>query len=246
MAHFLQIGLEGSENTRLAYSTDLATFEAYCVGHQFIPYPADVTTLAAYVAYMANLPRKLATITRHLAAIQKKHQLLGLPSAVGSPALDVVLKGVARVVGKRQKQTPAFTVAELKDAIKRLDLESAAGVRDRALLLLGFAGAFRRSELIAFDLEQIELTDAALVLHMARSKTNQTGEVEDKAVFYAGNPLFCPVRAFQDWHKLLGRTSGPVFVSLLRGKKAGDAVPTDKRLSDIRVNRLVKLHLGEI
>lgn len=65
-------------------------------------------------------------------------------------------------------------------------------------LLLGFAGAFRRSELISLDLEQIELTDAALVLHLARGKTNQTGEVESKAVFYAGNPLLCPVRAFQD------------------------------------------------
>lgn len=155
VAHFLQISLDGSENTRLAYSTDLATFKAYCLGQQLMPYSAEVMTLAAYVAHMANLPRKLATISRHLAAIQKKNQLLGLPSAVGSPALDVVLKGVARVVGKRQKQASAFTVAELKDAIKGLDLESAAGVRDLALLLLGFAGAFRRSELVTLDLEQI-------------------------------------------------------------------------------------------
>jgi integrase len=245
VARFLELGLEGAENTRLAYATDLVTFEAYCLTHRLTPYPAEVTTLAGYVAHLANLPRKLATITRHLAAIQKKHQMLGLSSAVGSPSLDVVLKGVARVVGKRQKQAPAFSVADLKNAIKALDLETAAGIRDRALLLIGFAGAFRRSELVALDLEQIELTDAALVLHMARSKTNQTGEVEDKAVFYAGNPLFCPVRAFQDWHRLLGRTSGPVFVSLVRGKKAGEAVPTTKRLSDVRVNRLVKLHLGE-
>ncbi|TDN39854.1 hypothetical protein E4631_23245 [Hymenobacter sp. UV11] len=245
VARFLELGLEGAENTRLGYASDLATFESYCTAHQLTPYPADVATLAGYVAHLANLPRKLATISRHLAAIQKKHQMLGLRSAVGSPALDVVLKGVARVVGKRQKQAPAFSVDDLKTAIKSLDLESAAGIRDRALLLLGFAGAFRRSELVALDLEQIELTDAALVLHMARSKTNQTGEVEDKAVFYAGNPLFCPVRAFQDWHKLLGRTSGPVFVSLVRGKTAGDAAPTTNRLSDVRVNRLVKLHLGE-
>jgi site-specific recombinase XerC len=135
-------------------------------------------------------------------------------------------------------------VADLKQAIKSLDLESAACIRDRALLL-SFAGAFWRSELVALDLEQIELTDAALVLHMAKSKTNRTGEVEDKAVFYAGNPLVCPARAFQDWHRLLSRTSGPVFVSLVRGKEASEAVPTMKRLSDVRVNRLVRLYLEE-
>jgi site-specific recombinase XerC len=245
VARYLVRGLEGADNTRLAYATDLHTFEAYCEQHQLTPYPATVTTLASYVAHLADLPRKLATITRHLSAIQKKHQLLGLPSAVSSPALEVLMKGVAREVGKRQKQAPAFTVAHLKNAVKALDLETAAGIRDRALLLLGFAGAFRRSELVALNLEHIELTDAALLLHLGKSKTNQAGEVEDKAVFYASNPLFCPVRAFQDWHKLLGRTSGPAFVSLLRGKKAGESTPSTKRLSDVRVNRLVKLHLGE-
>ena len=245
VSRYLVRGLEGADNTRLAYATDLATFEAYCTEHGLEPYPAHVTTLAGYVTHLADLPRKLATIARHLAAINKKHQLLGLPSAVGAPALDVVMKGVSRELGKRQKQAPAFTVAYLKNVIKALDLETAAGIRDRALLLLGFAGAFRRSELVALDLEQVELMDAALVLHLGRSKTNQTGEVEDKAVFYAANPLFCPVRAFQDWQRLLGRTAGPVFVSLRKGKTAGDAVPTEKRLSDVRVNRLVKQHLGE-
>lgn len=245
VSRYLVRGLEGSDNTRLAYATDLATYEAYCTEHELLPFPAHVTTLAGYVAHLADQPRKLATIARHLAAINKKHQLLGLPSAVGASALDVLMKGIAREIGKRQKQAPAFTVAHLKNVIKTLDLESAAGLRDRALLLLGFAGAFRRSELVALDLEQVELTETALLLHLGKSKTNQTGEAEDKAVFYAANSLFCPVRAFQDWQRLLGRTSGPVFVSLRKGKTAGDAVPTDKRLSDVRVNRLVKQHLGE-
>ena len=124
-------------------------------------------------------------------------------------------------------------------------LESAAGLRDRALLLLRFTGVFRHSELVALDLKQVELKDAALVLHLGKSKTNQAGETEDKAIFYAANPLFCPVRAFQDWQRLLGRTSGPVFVSLLRGKKGEPGTPSLKRLSDVRVNRLVKQHLGE-
>ncbi|MBD2769370.1 tyrosine-type recombinase/integrase [Hymenobacter sp. BT664] len=245
VARYLVRGLEGADNTRLAYATDLASFEAYCSELQLEPYPASVATLAGYVAYLADKPRKLATIHRHLAAIAKKHQLMGLPSAVDAPALNVLLKGVARELGKRQKQAPAFTVAQLKQALNTLDLETAAGLRDRALLLMGFAGAFRRSELVALDLEQIEMNDAALVVHLRSSKTNQAGETEDKALFYAATPRYCPVRAFLDWQRVLGRSSGPVFVSLVRGQKAGESKPSQKRLSDVRVNRLVKQHLGE-
>lgn len=73
IVRFLELGLDGAEDTRLAYATDLVTFEAYCLTHQFTLYLAAVTTLAGYVAHIANLPRKLATITRHLAAIQKEH-----------------------------------------------------------------------------------------------------------------------------------------------------------------------------
>ena len=101
---------------------------------------------------------------------------------------------------------------------------------------------------MALDLEHIELTDAALILSLP--KTNQTGELEQKAVFYASNPLFCPIRAYKVWVELLGeRTEGPVFVSLSRGKTGEAGTPSRRRLSDRRVNLLVNLfvkeHLGE-
>ena len=94
-----------------------------------------MVTLASYVAHLADIPRKLATINRHLAAIEKNHQLLGLSSAISAPALDVLRKGVARAVGKKQKQAPAFSVAHLKKCIAELDLTRLEGIRARTPLI---------------------------------------------------------------------------------------------------------------
>ncbi|MFD2719963.1 tyrosine-type recombinase/integrase [Hymenobacter monticola] len=238
-------GLHGADNTRLAYSADLKSFEAYCEANALTPYPADAATLAAYIAHLADLPRKLATIRRHLAAIQKKHELHGHPSAVGSKPVETVLRGIGRVVGKKQKQAPAFTVEALKQAIRGLDLTTPVGLRDRAILLLGFAGAFRRSELVALNVEALEYKNGALVLHLDKSKTNQQGETEDKAVFYAPTPLFCPIRACEEWLAVLGRTSGPLFVSMVRAKPGQPGRPGARRLTDGRLNSVVKAHLGD-
>ena len=105
---YLLRGLEGSDNTRLAYSADLRSYEAYCALHQLAPWPAALETLASYVAHLADVGRKLATINRHLAAIEKNHQLLGLPSAVNAPALDVLRKGVARADWQKAKAGPGL------------------------------------------------------------------------------------------------------------------------------------------
>ncbi|SHL96933.1 tyrosine-type recombinase/integrase [Hymenobacter psychrotolerans] len=244
VARYIKAGLEGADNTVLAYSADLKSFGDFCQLHGLNQLPADVATLARYVADLADIPRKLSTIRRHLAAIHKHHQLRGYLSPVRADELALVMEGITRTLGKRQKQAPAFTVEELKESIRRLDVTTTAGLRDRALLLLGFAGAFRRSELVALDVEHLEFTEKALIVHLAKSKTNQAGEVEDKAVFYAATSAFCPVRCTRAWLQQLGRNTGPLFVSLKRGKVKGQAMPTLKRLSPLRVNELVQLHLN--
>jgi integrase len=155
-----------------------------------------------------------------------------------------VLEGIARVRGKRQKQAPAFTVAHLKQVIRGLDRTTPAGLRDRALLLLGFAGAFRRSELAALNTEQVRLTPRALLLDLAGSKTNQHGELETKAVFYAPDELYCPVRAVQEWQALLGRPTGPLFVRLARGAAGQPARLGPHRLTAKGINELVQKHFG--
>ncbi|WP_303312788.1 tyrosine-type recombinase/integrase [Hymenobacter sp. BT730] len=241
---YVEAGLHGAENTKRGYAADLRSFQDYCTHHQVLHLPAEVTTVAGYVSQMADRGLKLATIRRHVAAIAKLHQLAGKPSPTGHEALQVVLDGIARVVGKRQRQAPAFTVAELKQAIRTLDLTTPTGLRDRALLLLGFAGAFRRSELVALNVEDTELTRQALVIHLRQSKTNQYGLEEDKAVFYSPSADFCPVRAVQEWVECLGRSQGPLFTRMSRGNQQRPAQPGKERLTDQSVNDLVQRHLG--
>ncbi|WP_343069187.1 tyrosine-type recombinase/integrase [Hymenobacter citatus] len=269
MAGFLEAGLQGAANTERAYTSDLKSYVAFCERHGLQAVPADVDTLTEYVAYLATekpapkpsvggsgekkkqkgqqpltRPHALATIQRHLAAIRKAHQLAGYRLPATLDALNVVMDGIARTLGKRQDQAPAFTVDELKHAIRRIDLDTSAGIRDRALLLLGFAGAFRRSELVDLNIEQLEFTERALLVHLAKSKTNQYGAVEDKAIFYAPTLDYCPVRCLRAWLNLLGRTTGPLFVKIPRTTPGQMAVPSQKRLSDISINKLVQKRLG--
>ncbi|MBU6123262.1 tyrosine-type recombinase/integrase [Hymenobacter siberiensis] len=265
VAGFLETGLQGAANTERAYTSDLKSYVAFCEQHGLRALPADVETLTEYVAYLATEkaepaagdrqkkkkgqqpltgPHALATIKRHLAAIRKAHQLAGYRLPATLDALNIVMEGIARTLGKRQDQAQAFTVEELKQAIRRIDLETAAGLRDRALLLLGFAGAFRRSELVGLNIEQLEFTERALLVHLAKSKTNQYGAVEDKAIFYAPNMDFCPVRSLRAWLNLLGRTTGPLFVKIPRTTPGRLATPSEKRLSDISLNKLVQKRLG--
>jgi site-specific recombinase XerD len=258
---FLETGLQGAANTE----RDLKSYVKFCSLHGFTAVPTDVTTLTEYVAYLASekpglptggrgsrekgqqpltQPHSLATIKRHLASIRKAHQLAGHRLPTTLDALNIVMEGIARTLGKRQNQAPAFTVEELKQAIRRIDLDTSAGLRDRALLLLGFAGAFRRSELVGLNIEQLEFTERALLVHLAKSKTNQYGAVEDKAIFYAPNMDYCPVRGLRAWLNLLGRTSGPLFVKIPRAAPRQMAIPSEKRLSDISINKLVQKRLG--
>ena len=240
---YLEAGLQGSANTERSYKSDLKTYLAYCAQQQLASLPADVATISHYVTHLADLGRKFSTIKHHLAAIHKLHQLHGYQSRIDADQIELLLKGIARLKGKRQKQAPAFTRDELRDAINRLDLTTALGLRDRALLLLGFFGAFRRSELRALNLEQLEFSRENLLLHLGKSKTNQFGEVEIKAVFYSSDYRYCPVRAVQDWLDQLGRDTGPLFVSLRRVPGQA-AVASAARLSDISINEIVKEHLG--
>ena len=267
VAGFLETGLQGAANTERAYTSDLKSYVAFCARYGLVAVPADVATLTEYVAYLASAkpepapangrapkkqkgqqpltgPHALATIQRHLAAIRKAHQLAGYPLPATLDALHTVMDGIARTLGKRQNQAPAFTVAELKQALGRIDGETSAGIRDRALLLLGFAGAFRRSELGDLNIEHLEFTEKALLVHLAKSKTNQYGAIEDKAIFYAPNADFCPVRCLRAWLVLLDRTTGPLFVKIPRAAPNQRAIPSAKRLSAISINKLVQKRLG--
>lgn len=241
-ARYVLTGQQGAANTQRAYAGDWRRFTAWCHEHGRPALPADVPTAAAFVTALAEAGKKVATIQRHCASLSKAHQLAGLPTPTDDRQFKVLLEGISREKGVRQKQAPAFTLAYFKRVVHGLDADRPDGVRDRALLLLGLAGAFRRDELASLDIEHLRFDDDGLVVELPKSKTNQKGEAEEKAIFFAPDRRSCPVRAVKDWLALLGQhgqTSGPLFRSFHKGQRL-----SRRRLSTFSLNEIVQRRLG--
>ncbi|GAC1598014.1 MAG: site-specific integrase [Hymenobacter sp.] len=236
---YVEAGLQGAPNTARAYAGDWRRFTEWCTEHGQVALPASVDTLAGFVTHLAEAGKKVSTIQRHCAAISKAHALRDLASPTDDKKFKVLLDGISRLKGVRQKQAPAFSLASFKRTIKHLDASTPVGLRDKVILLLGFTGAFRRSELSALDLDDLTFSEDGLTINLKRSKTNQLGEAEEKAIFYSPDPALCPIRTLQAWLRLLERTSGPILVSFRKGGRL-----TDRRLTDVHLNKIVQRHLG--
>ncbi|WP_324680737.1 tyrosine-type recombinase/integrase [Hymenobacter sp. GOD-10R] len=238
-ARYVEAGLSGAANTAKAYAGDLKRFGAWCMAHGLEPLPASVDTLAGFVTHLAQTGKKVATIQRHCAAVSKAHALRGLDSPTDDKKFKILLEGISRVKGVRQKQAPAFTLAAFKRIVKSIDAQTVAGQRDKVILLLGFSGAFRRSELSALNIEDLSFAEEGLLVDLKKSKTNQLGENEEKAIFYSPELPLCPIRSLQSWLKTLGRSEGPLLVSLRKNSHL-----THRRLTDKHVNLIVQRYLG--
>lgn len=233
-----RLGLQGAYNTQRAYKADLKNFNEWCEENGQIALPASPETLAGYVAHLADTC-KWATINRRLAAISKLHQLQNLETPTQNRVFKTVMEGIKRANGIRQKQAPAFKLHKLKSILRDIDTESNAKLRDKALLLLGFTGAFRRSELVALNIEDLQFTEEGLIVSMQKSKTNQYGDYEEKAIFYSPEAVLCPIRTLQSWMQRLEKNADALFVRV----RKGDKITTD-RLTDKTVNDLVKTYFG--
>jgi integrase len=216
-----------SENTQRAYRVDLDRFENW--GGAI---PASDRMIAAYLADHAET-HSAATLTRWVASISKAHRAAGLASPTTSELVKATLRGIKRRNGSAQHQaTPLLrddlflVLATVGDAIK--------DVRDRALLLVGFAGGFRRSELVALNCEDLEHVRQGIVVHLRRSKTDQAGEGRKIGIPH-GRTRHCPVKALAEWLSRSKIDAGPLFRSLNRH---GHLLPA--RLSGEAVSILIK------
>ncbi len=155
------------------------------------------------------------------------------PSPTGDPAVRAVWAGIKRTKGTAQHGKTAAVTADLRRMVRALP-EGTIGKRNRALLLLGFAGAFRRSELVGLDVADVAVTGDGLVVTLRRSKTDQEGAGRTVGIPYGSDPTTCPVRATTGWIAMAGLTAGPLFRSITRhGRVQG-------RLSDWAVAQVVK------
>ncbi len=219
-------------STRRAYASDWADFASWCQAQNRAALPAQPETVALYVTALAD-QRKVATIQRRIAAISQAHQFAGHPSPTRDIVLRTVMAGIRRAKGRAQVGKRPILTEDLRLLIAELP-DTAAGQRDRALLLLGFAGGFRRSELVGLNVADLNFTRDGLVVQLRRSKTDPEGQGREVGIPYGSNPATCPVRAVRAWADALG-DDGPLFRPINRHGQV-----LNRRLTDKSVALIVK------
>jgi site-specific recombinase XerD len=226
---------EKALSTRKAYGTDFRLFKVYCDAKGVSALPASPETVAAYLAAEAQTA-KPSTIGRRVAAIRYAHKLAGVETPTDAEGVKATVRGIRRTFGgARNKKTPAVS-AKMQSMVATAP-EGLAGLRDRALLLVGFAGAFRRSELVALDVADIEETETGLLVTIRGSKTDQ--EREGVTIAIARGDIACPVKALREWLDAAGIESGPLFRPI---NKVGTVAAT--RLTCRSVANFVKAYAG--
>lgn len=233
--------------THRALRADWAVFTAWCAAHAVPALPATPETAAAFLADQAKGPRgtdgthedpkAVATLARYRASIGKMHKLRGHPSPMADPRVKEVMAGIRRrrgVGNPGAKQ--AFSADVALRSLDALALTHVQGVRDRAILLLGFATALRRAELCDLDLGDLTWREEGVVVLVRKSKTDQERRGREVAVpRLDATPNLCPVRALRTWIGFLHADTGPLFRGLRRG---GIIKPT--RLTAAQVGKIVQ------
>jgi site-specific recombinase XerD len=222
-----------ADNTVRGYQSDWREFCNWCQSHGVGPLPASAESVAVYIAECASC-LKVGSVQRRLNAIAEAHKATGAESPTRSPIVNNTMKGIRRTKGTAPVQKSAALTDDIRAMVDQCDA-GLIGARDRALVLLGFASAFRRSELVALDVEECAFGKDGLIITLRRSKTDQTCAGRKIGIPYGANPDTCPVRTVLGWIELPGITNGPLFRSISRhGRQQPGA------LSPIDVARVVK------
>jgi site-specific recombinase XerD len=231
-AEFLVAEKAGS--TQAAYRSDYKIFVSYCTARGLAAMPATVETVMGFLSAEAKGGAKASTLGRRVAAIRYAHKAAGHEPPTGSEAVKALMRGIRRTIGTTKVQKSPATADVVRSMLDGCP-DTLKGKRDRALLALGFAGAFRRSELVALQVEDLIEGPDGFRITIRRSKTDQEGQGQEIAV-PRGSKLR-PVAAVQDWLAAAGITEGTVFRSITKGGIVGAALSSDA------VADVVKLHI---
>lgn len=204
-----------AENTRIAYASDLRHFESW--GGRV---PASAETVASYLADHAdNL--SVATLVRCMASLSKAHKARGLSNPTASELVGATMRGIKRTRGGAQREAKPLLRDDLLAVLDAMG-NGLKDIRDRALLLIGFAGALRRSELVGLDVADVEHVRQGIVLLLRRSKTDQLGEGRRIGIPF-GRTRWCPVAALDAWIAASGISEGAIFRPVDRHGRVHDA-----------------------
>ena len=202
-----------SLNTIRAYQSDFNDFSLFCSKNGFQSMPTQPKILALYLTDLSS-KSKYSTLKRRLASISILHKIKGHYIDTKHPIIIENLMGIKRVKGSNQKGKKPLLINDLKTIIKAIDQSKEKDkrkIRDKALLLTGFSGGFRRSELVDIEYEDIEFVSEGVKIFVKRSKTDQSGEGMTKAIPYFDNENYCPVKALKKWTEIIDFKNGKIF-----------------------------------
>tara|TARA_B100000989_G_scaffold191632_1_gene144405 strand:- start:2370 stop:3275 length:906 start_codon:yes stop_codon:yes gene_type:complete len=198
-----------ANNTLRAYQSDFRDFSAFCSKNGFSSMPSQPKIIALYITHLSK-SSKFSTLKRRIASISVLHKLKGHYLDTKHPIIMENLHGIKRTLGTRQKAKKPILINDLRLIIKAIDEEK---IRDKALILIGFSGGFRRSELVNIHYDDIEFVTEGVKILIKRSKTDQSGEGNIKAIPYFDNQEFCPVVTLKNYvsKKFSNSNNGKIF-----------------------------------
>ena len=230
-----------ASNTLRAYKSDFKNFAAFCSSHGLNSLPSEPKIIALYLTHLSKTS-KISTLRRRLVSISMIHKLKGHYLDTKHPIIIENLMGIKRVKGSIQKGKKPILINHLKSIINVIDdqkAEEIKKIRDKTILLVGFGGGFRRTELISIDHEDLEFVPEGVKITIKRSKTDQFGEGMIKGLPYFTNEKYCPVINLKKWIELSNIKSGPIFRRFAKG-----SVLTNNRLTDQSVVLIIKDYLN--
>ena len=228
-------------NTLRAYKSDFKDFGAFCAKHSFNSMPTEPKIVSLYLTHLSK-SSKMSTLRRRLVSISMVHKIKGHYLDTKHPVIIENLMGIKRLKGTIQKGKKPILINHLKSIINVINeqkIEEIKKARDKSIVLIGFGGGFRRTELVSLDHEDLEFVPEGLKITIKRSKTDQFGEGMTKGLPYFDNEVYCPVTNLKKWLELSKIKDGPIFRRFAKGLSI-----TKNRLTDQTVVLLIKNYLS--
>ena len=229
-----------ANNTLRAYKSDFKDFGAFCSKHRLNSLPTEPKIVSIYLTHLSK-NSKISTLRRRLVSISMVHKLKGHYLDTKHPIIVENLMGIRRVKGSIQKGKKPILINHLKSVINVINeqkINEIKKLRDKSLILIGFGGGFRRSELISIDYEDLEFVTEGLKINIKKSKTDQFGEGMIKGIPYFNSEIYCPITNLKKWLEVSQIKSGAIFRRFSKGLSL-----TNKRLTDQSVVLLMKEYL---
>ncbi len=226
-----------ANNTLRAYKSDFKDFGAFCAKHGFNTMPTDPKIVSLYLTHL-SAKTKVSTLRRRLVSIGVVHKLKGHYLDTKHPIIIENLMGIKRKKGSIQHGKKPILISHLKQIINVIDdqkIDEIKKLRNKTLILLGFGGGFRRTELISIDYEDLDFVEEGVKITIRRSKTDQFGEGFVKGLPYFANEKYCPVKHLKNWLKLSKIKTGPIFRRFVKS-----SILTHNRLTDQSVVLIIK------